>query len=392
MNITTLSKKVAIIALFGILLYTVSCNDKSLKPQFTIEGTIENAADSLYLYLEKRSLTENVIIDSVKLNSDGSFKIMHEAPEQSEFYQLQLDGQKINLVIDSTETIEIKTSKPTFATEYSISGSEESNKIKIISLAAYKVQNQIKDLNKRLMQRTITESQYLQSVKGAVDGYRTDINLIIQEDFGSFFAYYALFQRVGDYLIYDPASDLRMFQAVANAWITRRSEHPRTQNLKEFVLSALAERAQAEKDGKHIQNIGIQEAGSDYFNISLPNALGENIELSSLKGKIVILDFTLYQADYSPARNILLKDAYKLFKNKIEIYQVSFDVDKHVWQNIATNQPWVCVWDEDGPDSGLLDKFNIQNLPTSFILDSKGNIIKRLVDGDDLGLIISKIL
>ena len=395
MNILSLIKKLSAVAVILSLLYSTSCANEG-KPQFTIEGKVENAGDSLYLYLEKRSLTGTSLIDSVKPDSDGHFKIMSVAPEHPEFYLLELGGQKINLAVDSTETIEINASKETFATDYTLKGSVSSEKIRTVTLAAYKIQNRIRELTNALSSRTIAENQYLENVKSITEEYKTEANAIIQNDYGSLAAYYAVFQKVGDFLIYDPSErgDLKIFQAIANTWKIQQPEHPRTENLEEFVLAALRQRVQIEREQERLKNLEITDIseGSDYFEIALPDVRGKDISLSSLKGKLVILDFTIYQADYSPARNIYLKKVYEQYKDKIAVYQVSFDMDRHQWQNAAVNLPWTCVWDKTGPNSDLLDRFNLQGFPTTFIVDSKGNIVRRLSGDDNLMDILPKIL
>jgi len=67
-------------------------------------------------------------------------------------------------------------------------------------------------------------------------------------------------------------------------------------------------------------------------------------------------------------------------------------MDRHQWQNAAVNLPWTCVWDKTGPNSDLLDRFNLQGFPTTFIVDSKGNIVRRLSGDDNLMDILPKIL
>ena len=111
---------------------------------------------------------------------------------------------------------------------------------------------------------------------------------------------------------------------------------------------------------------------------SLPTA-GNGGKLSEIsKGRPVIVNFTAYQAEWSPALNMELNRLYTKYKdNGLLIYQISLDADKHFWMNAASNLPWTCVRDPQTVYSQVASLYNVKQLPAIFILDKKGNIIKR---------------
>ena len=116
-----------------VLCALVSCSDKG--PKFIIEGKITNAADTAMLYLEKRELSQTTLLDSIKLGATGEFKFKGASTPYPEFYVLRLNGQVINLVIDSTETIKVNAPSKSFGTEYNVEGSETNLQLKAITLA-----------------------------------------------------------------------------------------------------------------------------------------------------------------------------------------------------------------------------------------------------------------
>lgn len=389
---TSLLLKITILAIASLVLFA-SCKDKKL--QFTIEGKISNA-DTTILYLEKRSLTETTIIDSVKLDKDGNFKFTEANVGYPEFYLLKLNGQTINLAVDSTETITVNAPKETFALDYTVEGSSGSAKIKDIVLAQNKLSQTFSELKKKFESKEISQEEYITAVQNGVNEYKTKAKDLIYSDYKSLAAYFALFQKVDNYLIFDPYNkkDIAAFQAVATVWDTQYPTSPRTANLKNFTLSALAEIRKAASQEEAINRIATSEVTdhSTYYNITLPDRHNKNISLSSLKGKVVILDFTAYQTDFSPAHNILLNKAYENHKGNVEVYQVSFDTDVHAWQNSAVNIPWICVRDDKSLASDLLAKYNIQGFPTTFIINKKGEIVKRVLSTDDLSSEVQKLL
>jgi predicted TIM-barrel fold metal-dependent hydrolase len=59
------------------------------------------------------------------------------------------------------------------------------------------------------------------------------------------------------------------------------------------------------------------------------------------------------------------------------IYQVSFDTDEHFWKTGASHLPWICVREAEGGDSPLIATFNLQELPTYFLLNRTGELVAR---------------
>lgn len=383
--------KLFILTLFIIAL--TSCKEKG--PHFIVQGTITDA-DTTMLYLERRSLTETAIIDSVKLDKDGSFKFEEPALGYPEFYLLRMNNHRINLAIDSIETITVNTSKSTFATDYTIEGSESSMKIKSLLFSQQQLSKNIADLNKKYDNKEISQDDYVKAVQKSIDDYKDWTKKIIFADNMSMSSYFALFQKVDDYLIFDPydKNDLTVFRAVATIWDKFRPNSPRSQHLKMFTLSAIAEKKQLEQQEEAIKKLEVTEPlnAQSYYEISLPDTKGNTVNLSSLKEKVVILDFTVYQSEFSPAHNIQLNNVYAKLKNTVEIYQVSFDTDIHAWQNVAANLPWICVRDGKYLNSDLLLKYNVQGFPTIFLINKNGDIEKRILQSDNLEAEVRKLL
>lgn len=374
-----------------ILCAIVSCSDKG--PHFVIEGKISDTADTTMLYLEKRELSQTTLLDSVKLGTKGEFKFKGASTPYPEFYVLRLNGQVINLVIDSTETIKVNASEKTFGTEYNVEGSEANLQLKAITLAQYKASQALDELQKKFTNKEVNEQEYFDQIQLIASEYKDAALKIIFTDTKNPASYFALFQKVKGYLFFDPydKSDYKPFAAVATAWDLNFPDSPRTKHLHDYTLNAIKVRRQSEKQPFDINNANEIDA-TKYYNIELPNVNGTLVSLSSLKGKVVLLDFTVYQSEKSPEHNILLNKLYNKFKPDFEIYQVSFDTDVHFWKNSATNIPWIAVHEEKSLDSELIAKFNIQGLPSLLLINRNGQIVKRLLPGENIESEIQKIL
>lgn len=375
----------------SILFAAISCSKKS-DALFTIEGKISDA-DTATLYLEKRELNKASVIDSVKLNSDGEFKFEASSTPYPEFYVLRLNGQVINLVIDSVESVKINASAKTFATDYTVEGSEANQDLKTITLAQYKAGQSLIDLQKKVNNKEIDASAFLEGIQEIASAYKTEANNLIYANPKNPAAYFALFQKINGYLFFDPyeKADYGSFGAVATSWDTFYSESPRAPHIKDFTLKALKIRKQGEQAPIDIEN-AKEITAKDYYKIELPNAQGNPTSIESLKGKVVLLDFTLYQANESPAHNMALYKIYTKFKPNLEIYQVSFDSDPHLWKNAAVNLPWIAVHDINSMNSDLIFKYNIQGLPSLYLFNKEGELTKRILPTDNIEAEIQKII
>jgi len=116
-------------------------------------------------------------------------------------------------------------------------------------------------------------------------------------------------------------------------------------------------------------------------------------DLSDLKGKVVLLDFTVYASKDAPSRNLYFRELVNKFSDKgFMIYQVSFDPDEHFWKTGASHLPWICVRDAEGGSSPLISTFNIQELPTYFLLNRAGELVARDKQITDLEKAIQQLL
>ena len=69
-----------------------------------------------------------------------------------------------------------------------------------------------------------------------------------------------------------------------------------------------------------------------------------------------------------------------------EVYQVAIDTSKAIWITAVQEQqlPWVSVSDLRGRGSAALGLYNVQKLPTNFLIDRNGTIVARDIYGEKL--------
>ena len=92
-------------------------------------------------------------------------------------------------------------------------------------------------------------------------------------------------------------------------------------------------------------------------------------------------------------RNIDLRELYDRYNKKgLEIYQVSLDSREHFWQQEALGLPWACVRDGRGSESPYLVRFNVQNIPTYYLVNRNGEIVMRDMQIEDISKEIARLL
>lgn len=137
------------------------------------------------------------------------------------------------------------------------------------------------------------------------------------------------------------------------------------------------------------------QIGMQAPDFTLQDTSGLSISLSSLQGKYVFLDFAASWHGACRSRNIELNKIYKKYKRKgFEIFQVSFERNKKQWENVIETDKinWICVSDIKALDSEIIKLYGIRKLPTNFLLDKQGKILKSYLTTKELENELDKIL
>lgn len=366
-----------------------SCNNK----KFHINGTVSEAKDSV-LYLENMSLDGPVVVDSVKLDDKGAFNFSGKAPDAPEFYRLRIAGQIINLSVDSTETVDVKASYPSMATGYTVDGSAECATIRELALKQIDLQNRVIAVqNNPNLGYDLTRD----SIGKLVAAYKEDIkrNYIYKAPMRAS-SYFALFQTLGNMLIFNPrenADDVKVFAAVATSWDTYHPDALRGKNLHNIAIEGI-KNVRIMRNKMAAQNIDASKVNvSNIIDISLLDNQGNRRSLTDLKGKVVMLDFHVFGSNGSTKRIMEMRELYNKYHDRgFEIYQVAFDPDEHFWKTQTAALPWISVRDPQGLQSQNLAAYNVSSIPTFFLIDRNNEVKKRDSQITDIDAEINALL
>ena len=360
---------------------------------FKVEGNIQAAAGDT-LYLEHRGLAGIKVLDSVVLKADGKFSIKQPAPANPEFYQLRLRDQVAVFAVDSNETLRVAADGNNLYPSFVVEDSPTNDQLKRVDALTSRAASTITDLENQHEAKSIDDMVFIEQLDSLLVNYKEQVTRLILGNPSGAAAYYAVFQKINDYLIFDPYNkqDYAMFGAVATSWNRYYPDTERTKHLHDFTMNALRTRRQQEQQAALLENIPIEE-GTGLPDIVPRGVNGERVALSSLKGKVVLLDFVVYNAEFSPAHNIRLNTLYTRYQARgLEIYQISFDSDEHFWKTSAANLPWITVRDPLSVNTSLLSTYNVREIPTAFIIDREGDIVARIEEYGRLADELEKLL
>ena len=380
-------KKFLNILILTAVLGAVGCTEA---PKAIIEGTIGEAADKV-LYLDHVGVEKTVVTDSVRLDAKGAFCFRVAQPECFDFYRLRIGREMAYLSVDSTETLTFTATLPSMSVGYEVTGSEDNLMLKALVMKQRELQAEVHQLA-----RTAVDYEGAQARLGElVQEYKKAVRMeYIFPDPGKPYAYFALFQRLGGQYIFDPLTnrdDIRCFAAVATNLNLFYPEAERTLNIKNIALKGLRNTRPAQPVDYSILEGKVHEAS--LIDIALPDIDGLERRLTDLKGKVVLLDFNVYAHPQSAARILILRELYNRYAARgLEIYQVSLDGDEHFWKTAVENVPWVCVRPLDAPQSKEATLYGVQELPTYFLINRAGELVKRDTMVEDLEKELEQLL
>jgi len=372
------------------LLIVISCS-KGKKVE--VSGVVLNVEQGK-IYLDKQGISEVRQIDSSKVTMDGHFKL-NDRIQHPTFYNLHLGNQKIiPLLLHPGDHAKVHSKVNGFASDYSITGSVESQEILELNKTLASTRRSIDSLRKLIEANSGEDAELLsgfdEAYQDIIEKQRKYSIGFVLDHLNSMVAIYALYQKINDNdFVLNENRDIQMLKITALALDTI---YPESDHVKALKRNA----AQLEEDlyNQQLADI-ISRSESTTPEIRLPDPYGDTISLNSLTGKVVLLSFWASWNAESVAQNVQLKNLYEKYKGQgFEIFQVSLDSELESWMRAIQYDEltWINVSELNFPDSYIGQLYNIQELPTSFLINREGDIVSKNSTLRNLDIMIPYLL
>ena len=333
------------------------------------------------IYLEEVSPLRQTIVDSTMLSDDGNYRFqLKEVSGMPSLYNVIYNGEYIPLLLAGGDRVEVNA-VGSLVRNYTVKGSEESELLRRFYQAFVIGAQRLDEIAQQFAAaENVSEERQQELMKQYTDEYfrirREQLRFIVENP-ASLAAVYALYQRLpGDVYLFNGDSDVVYYRQVAEAVEQKYPESP-------YVQSLLSEVARM--DARIDLSSKITEMS--YPDLEMTDMFGKKIRLSSLAGKVILLDFWSAELGTSNALNADLKEIYARYADKgFEVYQVAIDTSKPLWITSVQEQqlPWASVTDLRGRASSSLALYNVQQLPANFLIDRDGSIVAKNLYGKSL--------
>lgn len=355
-----------------------SCTSSQINLSGRMSGT-----RSQTLYLQEYTPSGERLIDSTAMNEKGDFHFKLKGDKESpRLYHLVCDQERIPLLLQGGDRVEV-SSIGNLTRNYTVQGSDESELLR----GFYQAYLQgLTELDRLAAAYARDESE--ETIRAYSEEFRRikreQLRFVVEHK-ASMAAIYAIYQRLpGDAYLFNQESDAIYYRTVKEALSERYPTSP---------YIALLERDIERLEGYQDLLSRVQETG--FPDLELPDMYGQKKRLSELSGKVILLDFWSAELGNSNQLNAELKELYARYKERgFEVYQVGVDRSKALWIERVQEQalPWISVSDLKGEASIACRLYNIQKLPTNFLINRDGTIAGQDLHGEELERELKRLL
>jgi len=381
-------QKIFLFILFSATL--LGCKHET-KKEFVVDGKIKNANEQM-VYLQETPLAsgERIIEDSSGIGSDGSFRLKGKTGEESLFsLLLKNEPYPFAFVINDAEkiTVNIDLKNPN---GYIVHNSPASESLRDFSSRAS---------NKWFALNVIGQAMDSLKKAGASD------SVLMTENNKGMYLLGELRNYVGDYIkkssdpvtsvwalgTYSQVFPADEYQSLLNGIVQKFPNHKGIAAIKQMSDRQMALQKQKNKE----EPAEPQWVGKSAPELSLPDINGNKINLSSFKGKYVLVDFWASWCVPCRHENPNVVQAYNKYKTKnFTILGVSLDKEKEDWLNAVQHDKlaWTQVSDLQEWNSLAVTTFNFNGIPFNVLIDPDGKIIGQGLRGTELEQKLAEVL
>lgn len=367
-------KKVLLLTVVAVS-FLAACKDKS---KFTINGKFENADAGGKVYLYGMASNNMVALDSTTLSDKGEFKFVNTRPE-ADFFRVNYGSNEYILVAKNGDEIKLRADLNDKNLRYTIKGGEDADKLAEFNALKVKHQEKImqvsKDFEEKVAANPEKRDALIEEISPLYNNALKELNDAIfkfsMDNTKSLVSFYAI-------SLVNPMGNEEAMLAYADKVNPELKKHSAVKN---FV--------------DKLQQMKTVQVGQPAPDFTIDSIDGKQIKLADYRGKYVLLDFWASWCAPCRTENPNVVKAYQTFKSRnFNILGISLDKDKAAWAQAVKqdNLTWAQTGELKDFEGGVVRLYQVDAIPSSFLVDPQGKIVARNLRGDELAAFLDKTL
>ncbi|MCG8475465.1 MAG: AhpC/TSA family protein [Cytophagales bacterium] len=346
-----------------------SCEKKASQKSNTIHisGKISHPSPSGFVVLERITDNQLIQIDTLSIGTDSTFSydLSYDYPG---FYRLNFyNTQMVDFIAEHYDLV-IRTEGNNPNGTSTIEGSPAMDLLEEVNKTMEKFAKEIQEIRMEYAEaNAMGDTKKVQKAEKKFieiqNKIRGQVKLFIQKEEAGL----AAFQLIG---IFDPNQDYTFIEKTSKNLLKKYPNVPEVATFYEQV--------------KRMRQVQV---GAKAPEINLETPDGKMFALSSLKGKYVLIDFWASWCGPCRKENPHVVKLYKKYHSQgLEILGVSLDQKKKAWMKAINDDQlkWHHVSDLKGFTSEAAEKYQVQAIPATFLIDPEGVIIAKDLRGESL--------
>ena len=351
------------------------CKDKE---SFTIEGKFENYTPQAKVYLYKVEKADEKPLDSTVLSDKGDFKFSNTTPDV-DFFRVKIDKSEYMLIAKNGDHIKLSADLANKSFAYTLSGAAEADKLEELN----------KNRNQYFSRMAVIQSQFEETVAAQPQNRDMIANQMRP----------ALIKENEDLINYtlkfamENTNSLAGFYAINS--LNPDEYAPQMLEYADKIRSNFNKNAAVTDFLVRMAKLKTVQSGAVAPDFTINTIDGKKIKLSDFKGKYVLLDFWASWCQPCRQENPNVVKAYQSYKNNnFTVFSVSLDKDPSAWKQAVEEDhlAWTHASDLKDFEGPSVRLYQVESIPSSFLIDPSGKIIAKNLRGSDLEEFLNRTL